>query len=188
MPGLHRTSQKNYACGKKRKGHGGSRNRKSRSGTRKAVEQIGTATFDKTPRKLEITVPVPTPSSNQWVWKHWSAYRDIKKDWLKRLHAASVHHCGLGLFGKSIENASLTIERFGLRELDEDNLKGGVKPVIDSLIQLGFLANDTPDVIQHMDVYQTIVDTRAAQGTRITLIEQAGSMKPMRANSLTMRS
>lgn len=158
----------------------GTRRKKSRGSSRRGsgksrgqVEQIGTSTLQFEPRQISITVPVPTNSPNEWVWKHWSKYREIKKAWLSRLHAACIHHCGIGKFGHPIENASLTIERLGLRELDEDNLKGGVKPVIDSLIQLGFLANDTPDVIQVMDVYQTNVDTRAAQGTRITLIERS---------------
>ncbi len=136
------------------------------------MELIGTSSLKLEPRLLEITVPYPTNSPNEWVWQSWYVYRDIKKDWLKRLHAASVRHCGRGLFGPPIENASLTIERRGLKELDEDNLKGGVKPVIDSLVQLGFLAEDTPDVIQVMDVFQTHVGTYAEQETRITLIER----------------
>jgi len=158
----------------------GAGRKKSRSGDRRGsgkhrgqVEQIGTSRLLLEPRTIEITVPVPTNSPNEWVWKHWSKYSDIKKGWLKRLHAATIHYCGVGKFGHPVENASLTIERLGIRELDEDNLTGGVKPVIDSLIHLGFLANDTPDVIQTMDVYQTHVDSKAAQGTRITLIERS---------------
>lgn len=164
------TQKRSYSKGRKKSRSG---NRRSSGKSRGQVEQIGTSSFKLEPREISITVPVPTNTPNEWVWKHWSAYRDIKKGWLKRLHAASIRHCGRGIFGQPIENASLTIERRGLKELDEDNLKGGVKPVIDSLIQLGFLANDTPDVIQVMDVYQTLVDTRAAQGTRITLIERS---------------
>ena len=137
------------------------------------MEQIGTASLHLEPRRLEVTVPYPTNSPNEWVWQSWYVYRDIKKDWLKRLHSACIHHCGIGKFGHPVENASLTIERRGVNELDEDNLKGGVKPVIDSLIQLGFLANDTPDVIQVMDVFQTRVSTFAEQETRITLIERS---------------
>ncbi len=163
---------KTRSSGYSRKTSRGSNRRRSGK-ARQQVEQIGTSRFLRDPRTLEITVPVPTNSPNEWVWKHWSAYRAIKKDWLKRLHAASIQHCGIGKFGHPIENASLTIERLGLQELDEDNLKGGVKPVIDSLIQLGFLADDTPDVIQVMHVYQTHVDSKTAQGTRITLIEQS---------------
>jgi len=154
--------------GKKSRGS----NRRGSGNSRRQVEQIGTSAFQFEPREISITVPVPTNTPNEWVWKHWSAYRDIKKGWLKRLHAASIRHCGLGLFGPPVENASLTIERRGLNELDEDNLTGGVKPVIDSLIQLGFLANDTPDVIQVLDVFQTKVSKYSEQETRITLIER----------------
>ena len=90
---------------------------------------------------------------------------------MSRIHCASIRHCGAGLFGQPMTNASLTIERLGIRELDRDNLVGGMKPIIDNLVKLGFLVDDTPDVIQHMDVYQTHVDAKVAQGTRITIRE-----------------
>ncbi len=151
------------------RGRGGGKSRKRSS---RKVEQIGTSAFQQSPRTLSITVPVPTNSPNEWVWKHWSKYREIKKGWLDRLYSASIQHCGIGKFGHPVENASLTIERVGIKELDEDNLKGGVKPVIDCLIKLGFLANDTPDVIQVMDVFQTQVGTYAEQATRITIIDR----------------
>lgn len=168
MRGMPAQARGNRTGRKKNRGNA----RRGSGKNRGPVEQIGTAQFFLEPRRLEITVPVPTNTPNEWVWKHWTAYRKIKKGWFNRLHSATIHHCGIGKFGHPVENASLTIERLGIKELDEDNLKGGVKPVIDSLIQLGFLANDTPDVIQTMNVYQTHVDTKAAQGTRITLIER----------------
>jgi len=164
------TQTRSHSTGRK-KSRGNARRGSGKN--RGQVEQIGTSVLQFEPRQISITVPVPTNSPNEWVWKHWSKYRDIKKGWLSRLHAASIHHCGVGKFGHPVENASLTIERRGIKELDEDNLKGGVKPVIDSLIQLGFLANDTPDVIQVMDVFQTSVGTYDEQETRITLIERS---------------
>lgn len=134
--------------------------------------EAGRSTLKRSPRELEITVNIPTPSPNEWVRAHWSTYAKIKKYWMTRLHHASIRHCGIGIFGKPISHASLTIERIGCRELDRDNLIGGMKPVIDCLIALGFLENDTPDVIQHMDVFQTKVGTKAEQKTRITVIER----------------
>lgn len=145
-------------------------NRRKRS--RRKVEQIGTSDFQQDPRTLSITVPVPTNSPNEWVWKHWSKYVEIKKGWLDRIYNAAIQHCGIGKFGLPIQSASLTIERVGVKQLDEDNLKGGVKPVIDTLIELGFLENDTPDVIQVMDVFQTQVRTYAEEQTRITIIDR----------------
>ena len=154
------------------KGNGGV---PSRSGgkSRGQVEQVGTSTLQHEPREISITIPVPTPSPNEWVRAHWSTYAKIKKTWMSRIHSASIRHCGTGIFGKPIANASLTIERMGCRELDQDNLVGGMKPIIDNLVKLGFLENDTPDVIQHMDVFQTLVRTKAEQGTRITISERS---------------
>ncbi len=152
------------------KGDGGV-HRRSGGKSRGKVEQIGTSTLQQEPREISITIPVPTPSPNEWVRAHWSKYSKIKKGWMSRLHSACIRHCGLGIFGKPIAHASLTIERMGCRELDQDNLVGGMKPIIDNLVKLGFLENDTPDVIQHMNVFQTSVGTKSAQGTRITIRE-----------------
>jgi len=137
-----------------------------------AAVETGRSTLNQAPRELRITINIPTPSPNQWVRAHWSTYAKIKKAWMSHIHSASIRHCGTGLFGKPIGNASLTIERRGIRELDRDNLIGGMKPVIDCLIALGFLENDTPAVIQVMDVFQTRVGTKAEQQTRITIIDR----------------
>jgi hypothetical protein len=163
------TQKRGHSAGRKKSGAG---NRRGSGKSSRTVEQIGTSRLDLEPRRLEITVTVPTPSPNEWVRAHWSTYAKIKKAWMSRIHAASIRHCGTGLFGKPIAHASLTIERMGVRELDQDNLVGGMKPIIDCLIKLGFLENDTPDVIQQMDVYQTLVGTKAAQGARITIRER----------------
>jgi len=135
------------------------------------VEQPGTSSLQFSPFQFEITVPVPTNSTNEWVRAHWKKYHTIKTEWYKRLHWATIQNRGKAKFGDPIQNASLTIERRGLKLLDEDNLIGGVKPVIDALVKLGFLEDDTPDVIQHMNVFQTKVMTFAEQKTRITIIE-----------------
>ena len=69
---------------------------------------------------------------------------------------------------------SLEIERFGIKLLDEDNLTGGLKPVIDGLVRLGFVADDTPDVIIQTNYHQTRVPTKPEQRTVITLRELDG--------------
>jgi hypothetical protein len=161
----------------KRKAGATKKSRRSKSNgrgasVRAAAEQIGTSVFEQAPRKLVITVPVPYNSPNEWVYDHWRKYWKIKTGWMKRLYDASIHHCGVGKFGQPIQNASLSFHRKGIRELDPDNLRGGLKPIIDCLIKLGFLENDTPDVVQVLDVYQTKVSTRAEQATEITIIDR----------------
>jgi len=138
-----------------------------------AAERIGESSLKTKAdqRRFSITCFVPTPTPNDWVFKSWRAYWKIKDAWLKRLHAATIHHYGLGKFGKPIQSATLQIERRGIRELDGDNLVGGMKPIIDGLVHLGYLANDTPDVIIKPDYFQTVVRNKDNQRTLISISE-----------------
>lgn len=156
--------------GKKRRANNGS----SRGEHRGATEKLGfsSLTTSKGSRLFQITCYVPTPSPNEWVRAHWNVYYKIKSAWLRRLHNATIHHWGLGKFGKPIEKVALRIERRGIRKLDDDNVAGGMKPVIDGLVHLGFLSDDTPDVIIKPHYFQTIVSTQSAQRTVITIEEQ----------------
>jgi len=168
MRGVRAKASRN--AGRSKKSRSSSRGSSTRA--RGKVEQAGTSRLKFEPRQIDIIVPVATPSPNEWVYDHWRVYWKIKTAWMKRLRDASIHHLGRGKFGEPVTNASLTVHRKGIRELDPDNLRGGLKPVIDCLIKLGFLADDTPDVVQVLDVYQTKVGTKAEQLTEITIIER----------------
>jgi hypothetical protein len=147
--------------------------RKRRPTAARSDEKIGESSLRKLgeARLLTITCYATTPSPNQWVFRDWKTYREIKDRWLKRIYAASIHHHGLGKFGKPIEQASLAIGRYGIRRLDGDNLHGGMKPVIDCIVHLGFLVNDTEDVIIKPNYFQEHVPTKAEQRTEIVLKE-----------------
>lgn len=106
-----------------------------------------------TPRILTLTVPKASPSLNTFNGKHWSVYREQKKLWLKMLWVAKAQAEIYGL--PMIERANVSIERFGAKSLDEDNLAGGVKMLVDSLRSLGLIEDDSPahiklSVAQHL--------------------------------------
>ncbi len=179
---MRKTTSSNQSGRKKVSGPYGRVHRK----TRKQPEEIGSSKFDKDgERVLKITCFKPTPSPNEWAFKTWRAYYTIKTGWLKRLHDAAIKHTGAGIFGPPITRCSLEIERRGIRTLDEDNLTGGLKPVIDSLAKLGFLADDTPDVIVHTYYHQTRVPTKGEQRTIITLREMHGRSREQQISSET---
>lgn len=153
--------------------------RRKRTGNRKPkVTHAGTAEKDgsaaEQTRVLKVTLHVPTPSPNTWVRAHWSKYQGIKKEWLNLIWEATINHYGRGKFGPPVTNASLTIKRKGLKELDFDNLIGGFKPVIDALTKLGFLEDDTTNVIESISAQQEVVRKQADTGTEIILAEKKG--------------
>jgi hypothetical protein len=122
-------------------------------------------------RELEVTILVPSPSPNAWTFKSWREYHKIKKQWLRRIFEASIQH---SQFGDPMEHCHLEVQRFGIRELDHDNLVGGCKPLVDSIVKLRFLADDTPDVIKTSHYQQTRVHKKTEQRTVITLRELDG--------------
>lgn len=83
-----------------------------------------------------------------------------------------------------MKTCSLEIERRGIKLLDEDNLTGGLKPIIDGLVKLGFLADDTPAVIRHTRYHQTRVKTKREQQTLITLRETDGRHSQLEGSSV----
>jgi len=148
------------------------------------VEENGISQLHTGPQRVfHITCFVPTPSPNQWTFKSWRAYHRIKTDWLKRLYTAAIRHTGAGLFGPPMQTCSLEIERRGIRTLDEDNLTGGLKPIIDGLVKLGFMADDTPDVIIQTRYHQTRVKTKREQQTLITIRELDGQRSQRESSS-----
>jgi hypothetical protein len=121
-------------------------------------------------RVLEIEVFHPSPSANQWVYKHWRAYHSIKKAWLDRLTIALLPQ--RLVLKQPFQRVILQVERRGIKLLDEDNLVAGLKPIIDSLIKLGVVPNDTNDVITSIETKQVRVPHKVEQKTTILVIER----------------
>ena len=151
---------------------GGKKVRRSRRSDPRKIEETPSSRLvgKDGERTLEITVHAPSPSANQWVYKHWRAYHSIKKAWLDRLTIATIQH-RLAL-KDPFQRVILHVERRGIRLLDEDNLVAGLKPIIDSLIKLGVVPNDTTDVIESIETKQVRVPHKIEQQTTILVIER----------------
>jgi hypothetical protein len=100
--------------------------------------------------KLELT-RIP-PSLNELRKKGHFAYRDLRLAWEKDLWICT------GSGEKSLElqrqaswlsPLAVTVHVYRRRELDYDNLVGGMKPVLDALVNIGYLRDDSP---QHITV------------------------------------
>lgn len=152
----------------------GARNNTHRSDRQsRHVEKTGRS-FQTRPeegRVLKIIVYAATPTPNTWVRAHWSKYQTIKKEWLNRIYEATIENYGRGKFGPPVKNASLTVTRKGLKILDYDNLIGGFKPLIDALTKLGYLEDDTNDVIETLSAKQERVSSRDDVQTEIIIAE-----------------
>jgi len=98
-----------------------------------------------------ITIPRACPSQNRHQWAHWAIIRKEKMEWFNLIRAAE----GFTNIPKATGKRKLTLERFGWKILDEMNLIGGAKGIVDNLVQLGLLVDDKPSdlelggVIQH---------------------------------------
>lgn len=109
---------------------------------------------------IELTIMEPTPGLNAFIYRHWRSYYHLKKDWYTRLWIAALEaKCGKPRLPK----AKVTIERYSRGTLDEDNFRGGLKPVIDGLKSCGLIEDDshdhiTVDASQHRGrPYRTVI-------------------------------
>jgi hypothetical protein len=113
-----------------------------------------------------MRIPEVTPSSNAFLWKHWSVKRKIRKDW--SLYVLEAKHNARALV-KATSRAHLTIHRYAARRLDIDNLVGGCKFLIDALVEQGLLLGDSPDLL-HVEYRQTPVKEKAERGMVLRIV------------------
>ena len=92
-----------------------------------------------------ITIPIKCPSQNVRERKHWTANHDEKNDWW---FATGSERNRLDI-PKATGKRRLTIEAHGPRIMDEANILGGTKGVVDNLVQMGLLRDDTPACLEH---------------------------------------
>ena len=93
---------------------------------------------------IGFTINRPTPSLNEIVNKHnrW-AYVAMANFWKKQIRMAAP--------GESFNKPVLTIIRYSRSRagLDDDNFRGGFKPVIDAMRKCGLIKNDDPAHLIH---------------------------------------
>ena len=95
--------------------------------------------------KLEFELGAPTPSNNQLLRMHWAEYRKAKiaLGWeVKALTASSD-------WLLPMERVTVDIVRIGKELLDRDNLFGGAKLLIDSLVDCSLIRDDDEE---HIDL------------------------------------
>ena len=93
-----------------------------------------------------LVIPLPSPSQNTRDKQHWTTRRSEKTMWWKAIRAAP----GFLLVPRAAGKRRLTIERHArTRPQDEANVHGGCKGLVDDLVLLGLLVDDSPDWIEH---------------------------------------
>lgn len=94
---------------------------------------------------ITLTIPMATPSLNVVTGRHWRHYWRQRKLWRQLVWVAKAQ---AGIHGDPLfQRASVRIVRYGANLLDEDNLRGGMKPVIDAIKALGLIVDDSPQHI-----------------------------------------
>ena len=81
-----------------------------------------------------------SPSQNLLDRCHWAERRQIKQEWMWRLQANKTART----MPKASCPRSLRVERHGRGVLDTANLCGGLKGIIDNMVELGLFLDDNP--------------------------------------------
>lgn len=94
---------------------------------------------------------------------HWRARQKENN----RVYLEMRHILGAACWFKPFDQCTLTITRYGSRALDDDNLAGGFKFLIDALVKNNIIADDNPGCIIGKDYRQE----KCARKNERTLIE-----------------
>jgi len=92
---------------------------------------------------IELSIPEATPTLNSFVHAHWTKYRAARKHWSLLVMVAKSQAKQTLL--EPLARASVRVERHGKYTLDEDNLVGGCKVLIDALKDNGLIVDDSPE-------------------------------------------
>lgn len=95
---------------------------------------------------IELEINEATPSLNPLLGQFWAKRHKDRKRWRWLVRAARL---AADAFPTApLQKARITIVRHGRRQLDTDNLYGGTKLLVDSLVREGFVIDDSPDHIE----------------------------------------
>lgn len=90
--------------------------------------------------RIELHIPIPTPSSNELNRRHWSYNVKVQATWDRWVGIAMLDsRFGMGLptdfkwASEAQVKRKVTITRYSSGTLDADNFIGGLKAVIDAL-------------------------------------------------------
>jgi len=92
--------------------------------------------------KLRIVLPLCTPSLNELMRRTGRFLsRDIRKWVRERAFALLIQTSPLN---RATARRKIKFTSYRVKKLDDDNLRGGIKPVVDGLVDLGLLHDDSP--------------------------------------------
>lgn len=93
---------------------------------------------------IELAVSKKIESLNKWQRLHWTMRRKEKQKWIHELWAANNGKHG---DGKQVKR-KVVIYSYRTKLLDHDNLVGGAKPLIDALVHLKLIYDDSPEWVE----------------------------------------
>lgn len=99
---------------------------------------------------INLEIPAVPPSLNLLLRMSWPRRHAVQTKWRKWVWA-TLHEHGRHP-GKPLERARITINRRSTGQLDQDNLHGSVKPVLDALTYNDVIVDDSPN---HIDLVVT---------------------------------
>lgn len=95
--------------------------------------------------KLKIVVPDLTPTNNVLLRMHWRRRQALNRDWVWLIKAALLcNNIDLKKFSFG-KRRHVHIMSYRKKLVDDDNLIGGTKSLIDSLVANKILIDDDPE-------------------------------------------
>ena len=117
-------------------------------------------------QSIDLVVTSATPLLNPYLRLHWAKRRKLGQFWDWSIKQALGRCKAPGL-----TKCNILIERYESgRAPDIDNLTGGVKCAIDSLVKCGVIVDDNPQVIQSLKV----IAKKCKRGEGKTVIKVEG--------------
>lgn len=115
---------------------------------------------------MNLLIPIPSLSQNVYQRMHWSQQKRHKDDLFLLLKSSLQLRGGEKVLPPRFTVVEIQITRYGAKKLDQGNLVGGCKPLLDALKDLGAITDDSPKWLK--DTYVNEVDTKH-QRTEIRL-------------------
>lgn len=116
---------------------------------------------------LLIKISKRVESANRFNRAPWYVYKDYKNYWVKEL-AVVLPRASHEDWPRLADRVAVTIISCRRKQIDYDNFVMGCKPILDFLVEWGYLVNDDPD---HCD---TIYLQRRSKEDSTTIIIQQG--------------
>jgi hypothetical protein len=106
--------------------------------------------------RLEISKAPPSANELRRKYRTVFAYRDLRMAWEKDLTfctSGAVETIAFKSQAAKNKRLSLVIHVYRRRELDFDNMVAGCKPIIDALVNIGYLGGDSSERL-HCEIKQ----------------------------------